>query len=50
MQGFHVRRGMRRLPEIVLLDVVLAGGVIGGWFGMLAVRHQTLHTRFWLVQ
>ena len=47
---FQARRGKRRLPEIVLLGAVLAGGFIGGWFGMLAVRHKTLHKRFWIAQ
>lgn len=40
----------RRVPEVVLLGLVLLGGVLGGWFGMLVVRHKTRHTQFWVVQ
>ena len=47
---FQARRNKRRLPEVVLLGSSLAGGLIGGWFGMLAVRHKTLHKRFWVMQ
>lgn len=40
----------RRVPEVVLLALVLLGGVVGGWIGMLVVRHKTRHNIFWLVQ
>lgn len=40
----------QRVPEAVLLTLVVLGGVIGGWIGMLFVRHKTKHPSFWLVQ
>jgi uncharacterized membrane protein YsdA (DUF1294 family) len=46
----QARRGGWRVPEIVLQGLVLAGGVIGGWLGMLVLRHKTLHRSFWVVQ
>lgn len=47
---FQARNGGRRIPEIALLASVLAGGVIGGWSGMLVVRHKTRQARFWITQ
>ena|GEM_PF-412896 len=47
---FQAKRRGNRIPEVVLLGASLAGGVLGGWFGMLAIRHKTLHRRFWVVQ
>ncbi|HEY7029903.1 MAG TPA: DUF1294 domain-containing protein [Thermomicrobiales bacterium] len=47
---WQARRGGWRIPEIVLKGLVLAGGVIGGWIGMLGLRHKTLHRAFWVVQ
>jgi uncharacterized membrane protein YsdA (DUF1294 family) len=46
----QARRGSRRIPESFLLGLVAAGGVIGGWAGMLWIRHKTLHKRFWAAQ
>lgn len=46
----QAKRGGWRVPEIVLKGMVLAGGVIGGWAGMLLLRHKTLHRSFWVVQ
>jgi uncharacterized membrane protein YsdA (DUF1294 family) len=43
-------RGARRVPERVLQAMVLLGGVLGGWAGMLGLRHKTLHRAFWVVQ
>jgi len=40
----------RRVPEKLLLTLVLLGGVLGGWVGMLLLRHKTRHTSFWAVQ
>lgn len=40
----------RRVPEVVLLSLSLLGGVIGGWIGMLVLRHKTRHPNFWAVQ
>jgi uncharacterized membrane protein YsdA (DUF1294 family) len=42
--------GGRRVPEIVLQGLSLLGGVVGGWLGMLVLRHKTRHTSFWVVQ
>jgi uncharacterized membrane protein YsdA (DUF1294 family) len=39
-----------RVPEKVLMAMVLAGGVAGGWAGMLLLRHKTRHMSFWIVQ
>lgn len=39
-----------RVPEKVLMAMVLAGGVAGGWVGMLLLRHKTRHMSFWVVQ
>jgi uncharacterized membrane protein YsdA (DUF1294 family) len=38
------------VPERVLQVLVLLGGVLGGWAGMLLVRHKTRHPMFWAVQ
>jgi uncharacterized membrane protein YsdA (DUF1294 family) len=46
----QAKRNGWRIPEIVLKGLVLAGGVIGGWLGMLGLRHKTLHRSFWAVQ
>jgi uncharacterized membrane protein YsdA (DUF1294 family) len=46
----QAKRGGWRVPEIVLQGMVLAGGVVGGWLGMLVLRHKTLHRTFWVVQ
>jgi uncharacterized membrane protein YsdA (DUF1294 family) len=46
----RARQGGWRVPERALLAFVLLGGVVGGWLGMLWLRHKTLHRRFWLVQ
>ena len=44
------RAGGGRVPETILLTFVLAGGVAGGWIGMLLLRHKTRHVTFWVVQ
>ncbi len=44
------RRGDRRTRERTLLLMNLAGGFVGGWAGMLLLRHKTLHVRFRIVQ
>lgn len=46
----HAKRAAKRIPEKVLLSMVLIGGVLGGWVGMLLLRHKTLHSHFWLTQ
>lgn len=46
----QAKRFGRRVPEVVLQGMALAGGVVGGWVGMLGLRHKTLHRMFWVVQ
>ncbi len=46
----RAREGGRRVPEVVLKWLALAGGVLGGWLGMLGLRHKTQHPEFWTVQ
>ena len=46
----QARRNGWRVPEVVLQGMVLAGGVIGGWLGMVVLRHKTRHRSFWVVQ
>ena len=46
----QARRHGWRVPEVVLQGMVLAGGVIGGWLGMVLLRHKTRHRAFWVVQ
>ncbi|MGE0713011.1 MAG: DUF1294 domain-containing protein [Planctomycetota bacterium] len=37
----QARRGARRVPERRLLLALALGGVVGGWAGMLVLRHKT---------
>ena len=46
----QARRGGRRVPETALLVISLIGGALGGWAGMLVLRHKTRHTSFWIAQ
>ena len=46
----RARAGGWRVPERALMTFSLLGGVVGGWLGMLLLRHKTLHRRFWVVQ
>lgn len=39
-------KNMRRVPERTLLGIAAAGGSIGVWAAMYAVRHKTLHMKF----
>ena len=43
-------RGGRRVPEAALRLLSVIGGALGGWAGMLILRHKTQHTRFWIAQ
>jgi uncharacterized membrane protein YsdA (DUF1294 family) len=45
----QARRGGWRIPEVVLHGLAIAGGAIGGWIGLLALRHKTWHPVFPLV-
>ena len=44
------QRGARRTPERTLYVLNLAGGFVGGWLGMLVLRHKSRHASFRLVQ
>jgi uncharacterized membrane protein YsdA (DUF1294 family) len=44
------QEGAVRVPELILHQLVLAGGFIGGWLGMfLRPRHQVRKPIFWVV-
>ena len=45
----QARRHGWRIPEVALLGLALAGGSIGGWIGLLGLRHKTRHPIFPLV-
>ena len=45
----QARRGGWRIAERALLGSIVGGGVLGGWLGMLSLRHKTRHDRFWIV-
>jgi len=45
----QARRGGWRIPENGLHGLAVAGGAIGGWVGMLGLRHKTRHPLFPLV-
>ncbi len=38
-----------RIPEKVLLGLVIAGGALGGLLGMQFFRHKTRKLHFWVV-
>jgi uncharacterized membrane protein YsdA (DUF1294 family) len=46
----QAKRSGRRVPETALLLLSLIGGALGGWAGMLILRHKTAHTSFWVAQ
>jgi uncharacterized membrane protein YsdA (DUF1294 family) len=41
--------GNWRIPEQILHLFVLAGGVIGGWVGMILLWHKIRKSVFWLI-
>ena len=45
----QARRGGWRIPELALHGMAIAGGAIGGWFGLLGLHHKTRHPIFPLV-
>ena len=45
----QARRHGWRIPEVALHGLSLAGGSIGGWIGLLGLRHKTRHPLFLLV-
>jgi len=45
----QARRGSWRIPEIGLHSLAVVGGAIGGWVGLLGLRHKTRHPLFPLV-
>ncbi|NLE77380.1 MAG: DUF1294 domain-containing protein [Chloroflexi bacterium] len=38
-----------RIPEAVLLTMIMVGGVAGGWLGMLGFWHKVRDQGFWVV-
>ena len=46
---FQARRGGWRIPEKGLHGLAVVGGAIGGWVGLLGLRHKTRHPVFPLV-
>ncbi len=42
----RARQGGRRVPEIVLHGLALAGGSFGAWLAMRTFRHKTVKGRF----
>jgi uncharacterized membrane protein YsdA (DUF1294 family) len=48
-KGQAQREGATRVPEVILLALLLAGGVLGGAAGMLMrPRHKTQKAYFWV--
>lgn len=45
----QARRGGWRIPELALHGMAIAGGAIGGWFGLLGFHHKTRKPIFPLV-
>jgi uncharacterized membrane protein YsdA (DUF1294 family) len=43
---WQARRGGRRVPEVVLHGVALAGGSLGAWLAMRVFRHKTIKGGF----
>jgi uncharacterized membrane protein YsdA (DUF1294 family) len=37
------------VPELVLHEMALMGGFVGGWLGMLALPHKVRKPAFWAV-
>ncbi|MCW5882552.1 MAG: DUF1294 domain-containing protein [Anaerolineae bacterium] len=42
----RAQAGQWRVPELVLLGFMVAGGCFGGALGMAVFKHKTRHTRF----
>jgi uncharacterized membrane protein YsdA (DUF1294 family) len=46
----QAQRGGQRIPEVTLLVLMLAGGVLGGAAGMLMrPRHKSRKPTFWVI-
>jgi uncharacterized membrane protein YsdA (DUF1294 family) len=45
----QARQGGRRVPEVRLHALALAGGFVGAWLGMRAFRHKTRKIAFTVV-
>jgi uncharacterized membrane protein YsdA (DUF1294 family) len=39
----------RRIPEKTLFALIIVGGVLGGWLGMIVFRHKKNKDMFFLV-
>jgi uncharacterized membrane protein YsdA (DUF1294 family) len=49
-KGRAAHEGATRVPEIVLLTLMVCGGVLGGLAGMLMRPHHKTHkSKFWIV-
>lgn len=46
MDKLFAKFKMWRVPEILLLFLVLIGGSVGAYFAMQLCRHKTLHLKF----
>lgn len=46
---WQAKRSGRRIPELALHILAMAGGVMGGWLGRLMFRHKTQHLAFTVV-
>ncbi len=36
-----------RVPELILILLILIGGVVGSWLGALILRHKLRDSKFW---
>ena len=43
---YKARHSRRRISEAALLGLVLIGGSVGAWLGMLVWHHKTKHRKF----
>jgi uncharacterized membrane protein YsdA (DUF1294 family) len=43
------KTGGSRVPSGTLMGMARVGGVIGGWLGLLILRHKIAHKSFWAV-
>lgn len=43
---WKARKGLRRIPERVLLEIAVIGGSVGAYVGMQLFRHKTRKVKF----
>ena len=46
---FQATRHGPRVPELVLHEMALMGGFVGGWLGMVGLSHKVRKPAFWAV-